>query len=81
MSGATYQLLIFHETPRAWMVGRERSDRENEKSFWLPKSQAQLEVEFTHKGQTLGHFIIPDWLAEKNGLDASLDGEDDGVLE
>lgn len=75
-----FQLNIFHERPRAWLVGKQKSDRENDKSFWLPRSQVELETEFTHKGETLGHFLIPAWLAEEKGLDASLDGDDDGEL-
>lgn len=76
-----YQLIIFHETPRAWMVGREKKDRENDNAFWLPRSVVDLEVEFTHQGSTLGNFLIPEWLAEEKGLDASLEGDDsDGGL-
>lgn len=82
MSGqASYQLYLFSETPRAWFVGKERGDRENDNSFWLPKSQCELIFEAKDK---LGPFIsvkIPDWLAKEKGLDASRDGEefdDDG---
>lgn len=78
-----YQLHIFHETPRAWMVGTEKKDRENDNSFWLPRSQVELETEFSFKGDTLGNFLIPEWLAEEKGLDPSLHGNDDNgeVLE
>ena len=74
MSKSSYSLILFHETPRAYLVGREPSDRDDENAFWLPKSQVAVSQTVQKDGIEWGDFEIPDWLADERGLDPSLDG-------
>jgi hypothetical protein len=75
--GAIYLLFFASESPKAYLVGRDRIVYGKD-LFWLPKSQVALNRESRDKeGNRWGYFDIPNWLAEKCGLDSSLDGEDD----
>lgn len=83
-----YRLFIFHETQRAWQVGKAKADRENNNCFWLPKSQCKVDHEITDKSGIWMQVQIPLWLAEEKGLDPSLDavgdyqdGPDDDVVD
>ena len=71
----SFTLCLFHETPKAYLVGKDPEDRENEKGFWLPKSQVNCPQFVQKNGIEWGDFIIPEWLAEKNDLDVGLDGD------
>lgn len=75
MSKSSYSLILFHETPRAYLVGQEPSDRDDDNAFWLPKSQVDVSQTAQKDGIEWGNFEIPDWLAEERGLDPGLDGE------
>ena len=75
MTKSSYSLILFHETPRAYLVGREPSDRDDDNAFWLPKSQVDVSQTIQKDGIEWGNFEIPDWLADERGLDPSLDGE------
>lgn len=77
----TYSLWLFHETPRALLVGTEKGDRENDKAFWLPKSQCSVISEFASKDGEWVVIEVPQWLAEEKGLDPSLHSHDDGGSE
>lgn len=69
-----YNLVLFHETAKAYLVGREPGDREDDNAFWIPKSQVDVGPLIQKDGIEWGQFMIPEWLAEEKGLDASLDG-------
>jgi len=69
-----YNLVMFHETPKAYLVGREPSDRDDDNAFWLPKSQVDAGPFVQKDGIEWSELMIPQWLAEEKGLDASLDG-------
>jgi len=71
MSKAEYNLIVFHETRSAVLVGKEPADRERDEAFWLPKSQIDR-LPLKDGWETI---TVPDWLAEEKGLDPSLDGE------
>lgn len=74
----TYTLFAFHDTAAAIMVGKEKSDRENDKAFWLPLSQVEVVWDVMSPDGTRSVSLeVPDWLAERCGLDPSLDGEDE----
>ena len=76
MSKSSYSLILFHETPRAYLVGQEPSDRDDDNAFWLPKSQVYAGPERKSPGGVVWvDFEIPDWLADERGLDPGLDGE------
>lgn len=72
---AEYTLYIFHETAKAFNVGKTLEAREDESSFWLPKSVVGDPDQVTNGGNTFATFEIPDWLANEKGLDNSLDGD------
>jgi hypothetical protein len=62
-----YTLIVFHETPKALLVGVEINDKK--KNMWLPKSQIEIGVERAKVGQYQCFDItVPDWLAEKVGI-------------
>jgi len=69
-----YNLVLFHETPKAYLVGREPKDRETDNAMWLPKSQVSTGLFSKKDGVEWAEFMIPQWLAQEKGLDASLDG-------
>ena len=74
----TYMLLLYSETVRALKVAKN----DDVVHMWLPKSQ----VNIVARGKGKIWVSIPLWLAEENGLDPSLDGEDyekenDNVIE
>lgn len=79
-----YLLHLHQETGRAFLVSKsENGDRRGSYSaFWLPKSQV---TEVSRRTLRFGAqqilLEIPEWLAQRNGLDASLDGEDDSLIE
>lgn len=81
MSSSKYSLFLFSETNKAWLVGKKKTDHETGDSFWLPKSQCVIVDEIRHDGSDMLIVFIPDWIAEKEGLDPSLDGEDGEVIE
>ena len=72
---STYNLYLFHETPKGWLVGKEPEDRENDNAFWLAKSVCRLNFEATDKGKPFISVDVPEWLAGERGLDPSIDGE------
>lgn len=73
-SKEAYNLVLFHETPRAYLVGLEPEANEDENAFWLPKSQVEVDQFVRSGGVEWAEFRIPMWLAEEKGLDFSLDG-------
>lgn len=71
----TYHLFLFHETPRAFLVGRKAGDRETSAAFWVPKSQVSEFLETNIGGFRKCEISIPRWLAEEKGLDPSRDAD------
>lgn len=70
-----FRLYIFFETDKALSVGKDWEDRENDNSFWLPKSQIDVGNIEMVDGHDLAEIAIPEWLAETKGLDVTLDGD------
>jgi len=76
---ASYTLVFFHDTDRAWLVG---NDGDRDKAFWLPKSQVEFDAwRQGREEETVGgvkynpprycriiSLSIPAWLAEERGL-------------
>jgi len=75
MSSANYTLLLFHETPKALLVGGSPEDRDTDKAFWLPKSQVKIGQTVMKGGIEWAEIEMPDWLAEKCDLCPHRDGE------
>lgn len=70
-----YQLYLFADTQRAVLVDKEPKGHKLHQGFWLPKSQIDV-VERKRDGwDEVVVLDIPLWLAERNNLDATLDGE------
>lgn len=62
-----YELIVFHETERAVLVGETLQDRE--KGKWLPKSQIDVGEKIGTEGEfDVVTITVPQWLAVKNGL-------------
>ena len=71
----SFTLCIFHETEKGIFVGKDPDDKDDDKAFWLPKSQVTVGDRSIKNGIEWSDIQIPEWLAEKSDLDVSLDGD------
>ena len=53
---------LHRETESAWLVS---NDGDRKSAVWIPKSQAQLEPDYSGKCHIL---TLPEWLATEKGL-------------
>lgn len=68
-----YTLALYGDTPKAILVGKEHG-RKHE-AFWLPMSQINIRRKELIKMKEYVLVAIPEWLAERNNLDVSLEGD------
>lgn len=62
-----YTLVIYQETPQAYLVGYESDEQDD--AVWIPRSRIEVgPVKSKCKGYEVREFTIPDWLAEKKDL-------------
>ena len=75
---AEYTLYLHQESPKAFLVSMDPyGDRRNKYSAnWVPASQVEVVSRRVVGWNSVIVLEIPDWLADKLGLDASLDADD-----
>lgn len=70
-----FKLYLFANTEKAVLVGKLPESKVLNEAFWLPKSQIDL-IDEKHNGwDNVATIDIPQWLAERHEIDATLDGE------
>lgn len=69
-----FQLYLFADTKKAVLVGKT-PECKRKKDFWLPKSQVDIIEQKRDGWDELVTLDIPQWLAERSGLDVTHDGE------
>jgi len=70
-----FQLYLFADTQKAVLVGKLPESKVLNEVFWLPKSQVDIIEQKRDGWDQLVTLDIPQWLAERNNLDVTIDGE------